>query len=217
MELNLNKYEMWWENNIGNDKYYHNGTNIKAPSLTNFDSWMGDSESKDRISVRKLFLYFNNILDVGCGGCPEYYGLKNMYGNIDYTGMDITPKIVDFNNKRNIKCVQGSLNNIPFKDNEFDIVHTRHVVEHMSNIEKPLDEMIRVSSKKVFISFFISPNNESEHKINLDNKGTIGEVYHNSYSKKIIEKILSESTKVNKYYWVTLPSPSTILLIITIN
>ena len=51
----------------------------------------------------------------------------------------------------------------------------------------------------------------------VDNKGNIGEVYHNSYSKKIIEQSLSENTKVNKYYWISLPAPSTILLIITIN
>ena len=50
-----------------------------------------------------------NILDAGCGGCPEYYGIINMYKDVKYTGMDITPKLVEYNNSQNIDCVYGSL------------------------------------------------------------------------------------------------------------
>ena len=137
--------------------------------------------------------------------------------NAKYTGMDITQKLVEFNKSKNIMCIQGSLNEIPFNNNSFDIVHSRHVVEHMSNIEKPLDELVRVGIKKVLIPFFIKPSNKSEHIINLDNAGTVGEVYHNIYSKKLIEERLKNNIKVNNIEWIDIPPPSIELLIINLN
>lgn len=216
METELKDYEKWWTNNLGNKTYIHNGKEIKAPSTSTFEKWMGDSFSADRVCVRKEFGNFKTILDTGCGACPEYNGIINMYKDVKYTGMDITPKLVEYNINKNINCVHGSINNIPFEDNSFDIVHSRHVVEHMSTIEKPLDEMIRVATQKVFISFFIKPTNESEHIISLDNKGTKGEVYHNKYSKIVIEKHLNDNTKVKDFRWINLPSPSCELLIINL-
>ena len=212
--MELNSYEKWWTNNLGNKTYIHNKHVIKAPSCSTFESWMGDSFSADRIFVRKQFGKFKTILDAGCGACPEYNGIIDMYPNIKYTGVDITSKLVEYNMSRNINCVQGSLNNIPFEDSSFDIVHSRHVIEHMSNIENPLNEMIRVASQKVFNVFFIKPNNKLQHKITLDNKGTVGEVYHNSYSKNLIEKLLRDNKKVKKFKWIDTPRPSCELLII---
>jgi hypothetical protein len=84
----------------------------------------------------------------------------------------------------------------------------------MSNIENPLNEMIRVASQKVFNVFFIKLNNELQHKISLDSEGTLGEVYHNSYSKILIEKLLRNNKKVKKFKWVDAPRPSCELLII---
>ena len=216
MDNGLKKYELWWTNNLGNETYVHNGQTYNAPSVSKFKSWMGDSFSKDRICVRKKFGEFKTFLDAGCGACPEYKGLNDMYKDINYTGMDITPKLVEYNISQNINCVQGSLNNIPFKDNSFDIVHSRHVVEHMNNIENPISEMIRVASKKVFNVFFIKPTNKSHHIINLDNKETIGEVYHNKYSKQLIEEQLNENKKVKDFEWIKIPAPSCELLLINL-
>ena len=178
---------------------------------------MGDSNSADRVYVRKYFGDFETFLDAGCGGYPEYVDIMKINSNVKYTGMDITQKLVEFNQSKNIICIQGSLNNIPFHDNSFDIVHSRHVVEHMNNIEKPLDELVRVGIKKVLIPFFIKPSDQSEHTIRLDNKGTSGEVYHNIYSKKLIEEKLKNNIKVNNIEWIDIPGPSTELLIINLN
>ena len=212
--MDLKSYEKWWTNNLGNKTYIHNNNVIEAPSVSSFGTWMGDSFSQDRIFVRKQFGKFKTILDAGCGACPEYNGIINIYPNIKYTGLDITSNLVEYNMNNNINCVQGSLNNIPFEDNSFDIVHSRHVIDHMSNIENPLNEMIRVASQKVFNVFFIKLNNELQHKISLDSEGTLGEVYHNSYSKILIEKLLRNNKKVKKFKWVDAPRPSCELLII---
>tara|TARA_R100000700_G_C3179119_1_gene155348 strand:- start:6588 stop:7250 length:663 start_codon:yes stop_codon:yes gene_type:complete len=203
--MDLKSYEKWWETNLGGGNYTHAGVTHEAPTLESFKDWMGDPMERDRVEVRNFFGDFESILDAGCGGCPEYYGLQDKKG-LKYTGMDITPKIVEFNKSRDINCVQGSLNEIPFDDNSFDLVHSRHVVEHMSNIELPLKEMIRVSKGKVVLSFFISPtqNLSDQHKISLDNPNTSGEVHHNCYSKILIERLLDENPKVDSYHWFTL-------------
>ena len=157
MNVDRKNYEKWWSENLfsGKTEYEHLGIKIRMPSIEEFsESWMGSIFDKDRVKVRKYFKKFNNILDVGCGGSPEFYGI-NKFKNIEYTGLDITPEIVDFNIKKGINCVLGSANNIPFGDSTFDVVHARHLIEHMEDFKKPLDEMIRVAKHLVLISFFI--------------------------------------------------------------
>lgn len=204
-------YELWWSQNLGKSSYLHDGTEVEAPSLETFGSWMGDSQSRDRIAVRSHFIDQGKFLDVGCGAAPEHEGLKRSNPGLLYTGVDITPELVEFNKSRGIDCFQGNANALPFKTNSFDVVHCRHVVEHMSNITSPLNEFIRVASQKVYLVFFIGPS-IFKSRIKLDNEGTDGEVFHNSYSKREIKNILKSNEKVAKHKFVKVPKPSTYLL-----
>jgi ubiquinone/menaquinone biosynthesis C-methylase UbiE len=191
-------YETWWENNLGSDKYFHNGQWYNAPTVSTFESWMGDHNSPDRVYARTLFVPYDSVLDAGCGAAPEAQTIDTN----KYTGMDITQKLVDYNNSRGIKCVQGTLENIPFNNSQFDIVISRHVTEHTSSIEKPLNELIRVAKKQVIVSFFIKPEVLETHKIFLDNVNTEWEIYHNVYSKTLIEQQLANNKKVDSYSWI---------------
>ena len=172
---------------------------------------MGSPQAPDRVMIRQMFGDFNNFLDLGCGTCPELTGLKEMYRKeINYTGLDITEKIVNFNIAKGINCVKSSLNNLPFEENSFDIVHCRHVVEHMKGVETPLNEMIRVSRNKIFLCFFIDPLenadiNKPEHKILLENEGLKGEIHHNQYNKILIDNLLKSNKKVKNFQWFKTP------------
>ncbi|MEM3578195.1 MAG: class I SAM-dependent methyltransferase [Candidatus Bathyarchaeia archaeon] len=42
---------------------------------------------------------------------------------------------------------------LPFRDRSFDVVKASHVLEHLKNPWKALDEMMRVSSKEITIKF----------------------------------------------------------------
>jgi|ETNvirenome_6_85_1030632.scaffolds.fasta_scaffold16598_2 ubiquinone/menaquinone biosynthesis C-methylase UbiE len=201
--LELQSYEKWWTNNLGKETYEHEGVKVACPSIETFDTWMGDKNSPDRAIVRNVLGEFNSILDAGCGGCPEYYGIMEIDKTIKYTGVDITPSLVEYNRQRGIDCHHGSLNKLPFDDNQFDVVQSRHVVEHMNNIEAPLQEMIRVATDKVVVSFFIDPleNKTDSHHISLDDKNTEYEVYHNRYSRLLIENLLKNNDKVKNAEW----------------
>ena len=87
----LKSYEMWWSNNLGKEYYIHKEKKYKAPSLEGFVTWMGDPNAPDRLLVRQFLCNFKTFLDVGCGACPEFYGLKQKFENFEYTGIDITP------------------------------------------------------------------------------------------------------------------------------
>ena len=152
------------------------------------------------------------MLDVGVS---EFYGIEK-YKNLEYTGMDITPEIVEFNENKGINCVVGSANNIPFADSTFDIVHSRHVIEHMENFKKPLEEMIRVAKYVVLIPFFIKPLESGKSIISLDNEGTEYEIYHNQYSKSEISEALNSNRKVKNYKYSNLGGLSNTLLKINI-
>lgn len=222
-----NDYENWWSNNLfGSQEYYtHNGKKYKTPTVDEFSAqWMGSIEDPDRKDVRKHTLKFDSVLDVGCGGAPEYYGLKKINKSIEYTGMDITPELVSLNTKNNIKCVVGSANDIPFDDSSFDVVHSRHVIEHMEDFKKPMTEFIRVAKKCVLISFFLGPDYRlntdwipKKSKISLDNKGSNGEIYHNRYSRYEIKKLLKRHDKVKNFDYIELTNHSTNLLKINLN
>ena len=213
------KFENWWSENLfgGKSEYMHLGNTVRMPSIEEFSkTWMGSIYQKDRIKVRKHFKKYKSLLDVGCGGSPEYFGIKQ-YKNLTYTGLDITPEMVKFNVDKGINCIQGSANDIPFEESSFEVVHSRHVIEHMENFVKPVNEMIRVSKCLVLISFFIEPLESSKSQYSLDNVGTEYEIYHNRYSKKDINKTLSKNPKVKKFKYSKLPEPSKTLLKIYLN
>lgn len=207
-------YEKWWSENLFSKKthYEHLGERVRLPSIDEFsDSWMGSIFEKDRVKVRKNFKKYKSILDVGCGGSPEFYGIKN-FKQLNYTGLDITPEIVEYNLQRGINCVQGSANSIPFPQSSFEVVHCRHVLEHMKGFQKPMAEMIRVAEHIVLISFFIEPLTNSKSIISLDNKDTEFEIYHNQYSKEEISEYLNSNPKVKKYRFSNLEGFSKTLL-----
>lgn len=211
-------YEKWWENNLGGQGYDHAGNAQKAPSCEEFESWMGDKDSLDRKFMRTLWEPFSTFLDAGCGACPEYYGLKEAFPEAEYTGLDVTPKLVKFNQEKGINCVHGSLEDIPFDEDTFDVSLSRHVVEHMSQIEKPLDELIRVTKNMVIMCFFIDPleNTTFNHIIKLDDAGTLSECHHNKYSSTLISGQLDSNQKVKSHIWVKdqTVSPSKSFLVI---
>lgn len=203
----------WWQENIGSD---HKIGDQTAPDMKEFAVWMGDAQAEDRQAIRRLMYQaaphssHNKLLDVGCGACPEYYGLEEDYPKrFDYTGIDLTQKMVDNAVSKNIDVRLCSAESVCFEDDSFHIVHCRHVLEHLSDFKLALSEFIRVASDAVFIPFFIEPN-DSPHTIY--NYAPYGDskisIYNNCYSKMLIEKYLRSNNKVYSWEWISMPESS---------
>ncbi|HEY4504721.1 MAG TPA: class I SAM-dependent methyltransferase [Candidatus Paceibacterota bacterium] len=85
-------------------------------------------------------------LDGGCGPGTMTYRFITM-GAGHATGVDLspTPKESIFDKyKDRFSFVKGSLLNLPFADNTFDLVASTGVLQHTANPERALTEMIRI-------------------------------------------------------------------------
>ncbi len=92
---------------------------------------------------RLLWLYLNRELQVFTKPlkllhfAPEqcFYKRFRNSDNIDYTTTDIESPLAD---------VQADICELPFKDNQYDLILCNHVLEHITNDTKAMQELYRV-------------------------------------------------------------------------
>lgn len=77
----------------------------------------------------------SKILDVGCGNYPDPHA-----GVI----CDIQSK-EELKNIHDTKFIQCDVQNLPFKNHEFDFVFCKQCIEHVDNPEKACRELMRVA------------------------------------------------------------------------
>ncbi len=89
-----------------------------------------------------------SILDVGAGNgyLIEKIGAIKKWKNI--SGVDVAPSKRNF---KNYNSFAGALPNLPFSDNEFDIVTCTHVMEHLLDPFASAKELVRVARNLVLI------------------------------------------------------------------
>lgn len=96
-----------------------------------------------------------SVLGVGCGSGEDLllFGRKKCL----LTGMDPSQAALDAARSRlgeSCELVLGDAADIPFSDNQFDVVTLTGGLPHLANPRKVLAEAIRVSRNRVFIGFF---------------------------------------------------------------
>jgi len=94
---------------------------------------------------RLLWLYLNNETDFFTSFekkkvlhfAPEqaFYKLFRNQKNIDYTTTDLFSPLAD---------VKADICNLPFKDNSYDIIFCNHVLEHIPDDTKAMQELYRI-------------------------------------------------------------------------
>ena len=90
---------------------------------------------------------FTDLLDCGCGTAPMLSLLKEKYPDKRYTGIDITPKMIEVAKSKNMPGVEllvGDCENLPFKDNSFDVVICCQSFHHYPNVQDFFDSVYRV-------------------------------------------------------------------------
>lgn len=97
------------------------------------------------IKLRKEKELPANILVVGCGDGTEVACLGEYFPGSNVLGIDINAKQVSFN-----RCTiePGDAQNMRFKNNEFDLIYSFHVIEHIPDPMKAIAEMSRVLKEK---------------------------------------------------------------------
>ena len=90
---------------------------------------------------------FNDLLDCGCGTGPMLTLLHEKYPEKHYTGIDLTPKMIEVAKRKalkNVELVVGDCENLPFEANSFDVVICCESFHHYPNPQNFFNSVSRV-------------------------------------------------------------------------
>ncbi len=90
---------------------------------------------------------YKDLLDCGCGTGPMISLLYENDSTKHYTGLDITPRMIEVGKSKNLKGVDwivGDCENLPFDDNSFDVIICSNSFHHYPNPQKFFDSVKRV-------------------------------------------------------------------------
>ncbi len=95
-----------------------------------------------------------SILDVGCGEGFILERLREDKIGEELTGIDFSRNAIQIGKKMHpaLSLKRGTIYNIPFKPNSFDLVICSEVLEHLEHPEKALSEIQRVTKNNCIIS-----------------------------------------------------------------
>ncbi len=103
------------------------------------------SEESINFMLGKLDKSYGSLLDVGCGNGYFLNRVKDLIP--DTCGCDVFDNV----HLDGGKYVQADIENLPFDDNEFDVVCCHHVLEHVLDLPKAVAELKRVAAKKLIV------------------------------------------------------------------
>ncbi|NCJ07073.1 methyltransferase domain-containing protein [Synechococcales cyanobacterium C] len=196
-------WKVWDENNEYGEVFYKRATG-QLPEM--------ESSKAAAKLIKDDVTEGDKILDVGCGSGHYLRSLRSALKiNFFYTGVDATSNYINlgkraFVNDAGVDFCLGDIYNLPFDENSFDIVMCNNVLLHLPSIQKPLNELIRVSKKTVLIRTLIGDRSfriqdvspASEIEFNGDGEPT-SFYYYNIYSQKYLNYLLKSSGKVNNF------------------
>jgi ubiquinone/menaquinone biosynthesis C-methylase UbiE len=170
------KYQKnYWENNA-------NARGYKHPVVKFF--------VKQRIDWLKQFIDLKEIksaYDVGCGDGFATYYLDKEVENV--RGGDIAQHMLDMNPLPSSRLDIIDAENLPLKDNSYDLVYTWEVLHHVPDPQKAVTEMARTSSNYVVI-YEPNRNNVLQFLFGLLNKQERGTLRS---TKKYLTKLCSNA------------------------
>ena len=123
-------------------------------------------------------------------------------------GVDSSEFLFKRNGLLGIPMMKASGEDIPLPDNSFDVVFSRHVLEHQPSFKPVLSEMIRIARDEAIHVFFIIPQDTEIIDYNQEEN-----LYHNTFSKPDIETYLKEHESVESFIWTPIIEGETGLII----
>lgn len=90
-----------------------------------------------------------NAVDVGSG--RAFLADKISKKNFDTTACDINQPAYLKEKFPHIHFVEGDVENLPFEDKSFDTVICTHTLEHVRHLSKAMDELRRITKKRLII------------------------------------------------------------------
>lgn len=178
--------------------YGNQRNNVLSPSTLSLERhrllWLFLKNETNFFTAKKRVLHF----------APEqafYKRFRNMK-NLDYVTTDLNSPLAD---------VKADICNLPFKDNEFDVILCNHVLEHIPDDTKAMKELYRVLKPGGFGVFQIPQDLNRENTFG-DNTITdkkerakiFGQYDHvRVYGRDYFDKLRSIGFKVDEVYYTS--------------
>lgn len=154
-----------------------------------FNSEINRIRINERLDEFEKFRKTNKILDVGCG--PGMFLIEAKKRGWEVFGTEFTDKQIDFLEQNGIGTHKGKLTSSSFDQNQFDVIISSEVIEHINN---PVEEITYFNSflRKGGLLYITTPNfNALERLILKGNWDVIEYPEHLSYyTKKTINLLL---------------------------
>ena len=112
------------------------------------------------LAIQRRCRSATRILDCGCG---EGTKLSRMYHDGSHAfGVDISTLALNIGRERfqQLEFINADLETLPFEDAYFDAVYIAYTLEHLTDPERVVEEMIRVTRSRGYL-MFIGPNSGS--------------------------------------------------------
>lgn len=185
--------------------YWQKIKNIVGPALKKDFDQIGQKKTREAIEG---FIVANSskqtkLLDAGCNTGVEAVRLyeRNFLGK--YYGVDSNHKALRLA-KKNLKEIKNArfsvqdVSKLNFKNNFFEFVLTKDVIEHYQYYVKILSELSRVCKKYLILSMFIKPSFFLGDRIRFHSDG----YYLNRYNRPKLMRFLTKHgfKKVKKVY-----------------
>ncbi len=106
------------------------------------------------VGLTQPFCSGADVLEVGCGTGLILKELATTSRSA--TGLDLSAGMLEHAQKRGLRVTQGSATDLPFADSSFDVVCSFKVLAHVTEIERALLEMARVTRPggKLLLEFY---------------------------------------------------------------
>jgi ubiquinone/menaquinone biosynthesis C-methylase UbiE len=120
------------------------GTAAQPTEYTTKETHAGAEHMISVLERMRPQLKVNNLLVTGCGEAHEAEFLGQRLG-CNVKGIDIVlPDSAKARNKPGLELIEGSALDLPYEDNSFEAIFSHHVIEHVGDHEKHLQEAARV-------------------------------------------------------------------------
>ena len=132
-------------------------------AVKQYNEWLGIDMMKERQGITQFIPIEgpSKIIDVSIGTAANFESLESVFkgkmGRFNLHGLDVSWGMLRVSQRKakhlglNISLVHGSVFNIPYHDNAFDIVLHTGGINTFSDISRSLEEMLRIVRKDGFV------------------------------------------------------------------
>ncbi|WP_423824385.1 class I SAM-dependent methyltransferase [Salinibacter ruber] len=129
-----------------------------------------------------------SILDVGCGTGLALSVMRDFFPHKTCRGIEPSSDGRPYWNERGINVDVGTAANLPYQKNEFDTVYSSHVIEHVEQDNKAIQEICRVAGKR---SIIVVPDGyvDVDSHVNVYDRVSFCEIIHSNIQDRHETKI----------------------------